>query len=88
MATAYDQWLEEPYQAAEVQAAILDTKIDSLLRDHGWLSVRMPAAAESVADELAEVICDKAVWTDAEALLMGWILMDELRAMAELEARS
>lgn len=87
MQTAHDQWLEAPYQDAEEAAARRDATVERSLADHGWLADRMQLAAELVADELAETICDKAVWTDADALLMGRILMDELIRLAYVEVR-
>lgn len=83
MATAHDQWLEAPYQEAQEAADPVAHKLSSW----DWLSTGMKIAADAAADELASVICDKQVWSDADALLMGRILMDTLREMAELEVR-
>lgn len=88
MQTAHDQWLEERYQDAEEAEIEANRRASLALSEHAWLSAAMPYAAEHVADALAETICDKTTWSDADALLMGRILMDELRRLAELEVQS
>lgn len=83
MGTAHDNWLEAPYQEAQEAADPVDRK----MADWGWLAARMKSAADYVCDDLADALCEKPEWTDADALLVGRILMDQLRKLAELEAR-
>ena len=88
MQTAHDSWLEAPYQAAEEAHYRDSVRREALLGNHGWLADCMPIAAENVADDLASALCDKPEWRDADALLLGRVLMDELRRRAEMEVRS
>lgn len=87
MQTAHDTWLEAPCQAAEDYALHIERERDSRLSDSEWLA---SAIADSEARwKIGELLGSLSNWSDdSTARVIGRLVMTDLYAMADREARS